>query len=79
MVDRTTEQFLGIGALSQELGVSPSGVRRWERIGLIPPADRVAGSGRRLYRLSDVQEIRKRVEERAADRRQDGDRVSVAG
>ncbi len=77
MSDRATERYLGIGALSQELGVSPSGVRRWERIGLIPPAERIAGSGRRLYRLSDLQEIRQRVAERSTDR-QHGDRESVA-
>ncbi len=67
MADQVTEQFLGIGALAQELGVSPSGVRRWEKIGLIPPA--VRGAGRRVYRASDVEAIRERVEaQRAAGR-----------
>ncbi|MDP9357293.1 MAG: MerR family transcriptional regulator [Chloroflexota bacterium] len=72
-----TVEFLGIHAVAERLGVSPSGVRRWERIGWIPPATRVAGSGRRLYRPSDIQEIRERVEaERAA--RQHGDPVRAA-
>ncbi len=77
MADRATEQFLGIGALAQELGVSPSGVRRWEKIGLIPPAAR--GAGRRVYRIGDVEAIRKQVEEqRAARRRQDGQELAVS-
>ncbi|MDP9472888.1 MAG: MerR family transcriptional regulator [Chloroflexota bacterium] len=72
-----TAEFFGIHDAAQRLGVSPSGVRRWERIGWIPPATRVAGSGRRLYRPSDIEEIRERVNaERAA--RQQRDRAPVA-
>ncbi len=76
MTEPATE-FFGINDVAERLGVSPSGVRRWERIGWIPPATRVAGSGRRLYRPNDIEEIRERVEaERAA--RQHSDRVPVA-
>ncbi len=77
MANQVTEQFLGIGALAQELGVSPSGVRRWEKIGLIPPAAR--GAGRRVYRAGDVEAIRKQVEERRAARRRHSDQELVAG
>ncbi len=65
-------EYLGIGDVAERLGVSPSGVRRWERIGWIPPATRVAGSGRRLYRPSDIQEIRERVEAERAARQHGG-------
>ncbi len=70
-------EFYGIGDVAAELGVSPSGVRRWERIGWIPPAVRIASSGRRLYRPSDIQEIRRRIEaERAVRHRGDAERVA---
>ncbi len=61
-------EFFGISDVAERLGVSPSGVRRWERIGWIPPATRVAGSGRRLYRPTDIEEIRQRVEAERAGR-----------
>ncbi len=77
MADGASEQFLGIGALAQELGVSPSGVRRWEKIGLIPPAAR--GAGRRVYRIGDVEAIRKQVQARRTTRqRQDGQVLAVS-
>ncbi len=70
-------EHYGISDVAERLGVSPSGVRRWERIGWIPPAVRIASSGRRLYRPDDLEEIRRRVEaERAV--RQRGDRPPVA-
>ncbi len=77
MADRATEQYLGIGALSRELGVSPSGIRHWEKIGLIPPAAR--GAGRRVYHVGDVESIRKQVEQqRAARQRQDSQELAVS-
>ncbi len=70
-------EYLGIGDVAERLGVSPSGVRRWERIGWIRPAVRIASSGRRLYRPDDIEEIRTRVNaERAV--RQRSDRVPAA-
>ncbi len=70
-------EYYGISDVAERLGVSPSGVRRWERIGWIRPAVRIASSGRRLYRPDDIEEIRLRVQaERAA--RQHGDSARVA-
>ncbi|MDP9354536.1 MAG: MerR family transcriptional regulator [Chloroflexota bacterium] len=73
----STAEFLGIGDVAERLGVSPSGVRRWERIGWIRPAVRIASSGRRLYRPDDIEEIRQRVEAERAVRHR-GDRVPAA-
>ncbi len=70
MTGTTAEQFVGIGVVADELGVSPSAVRKWERLGVIPSAPRLIGSDRRMYRLDDVPMIRQRVREmRAAGRR----------
>ncbi len=67
-----TAEFFGINHAAERLGISPSGLRRWERAGWIPPAIRVAGSGRRLYRPSDIQAIRERVEAERAARQHGG-------
>ncbi len=72
------DEFLSIGAAAQALGVSPAGIRKWEKLGVIPPAARLVGSDRRLYRLEDVEVIRQRVRDKRAARRQQGDRVPVA-
>ncbi len=78
MSEPQDEQFLSIGAAAQALGVSPSGLRRWEWAGLIPPAARCAGNDRRLYRLSDVEAIRATVSEKRAAGRQQRDRAPAA-
>ena len=63
-------EFVGIGIVAEELGVSCSAVRKWEEQGVIPPAARLGGSDRRVYRVVDLDLIRERVEAmRAAGRR----------
>jgi len=69
MVDRASE-LLGIGALSQVLGVSPSCIRRWEALGVIPEAARILGNDRRVYRVDDLAAIRNHVEAKRAAGRQ---------
>jgi len=69
MAQSTESKFVGIGYLADALGVSPSTVRQWERTGVIPAADRVGGSERRIYRISDVEMLRAKAPHRR-DRRQ---------
>jgi len=66
-------ELIGIGNVAAEMGVSRSAVRKWERLGVIPPASRVLGTEQRVFRLADLDVIRERVEAmRAAGRRQGG-------
>ena len=68
-----SSELMGIGGVAAEMGVSRSAVRKWERLGVIPPAARVVGSEQRVYRVIDLDLIRERVEAmRAAGRRQGG-------
>ncbi len=67
-----TEMFVGIGAVAAALGVCPSTIRVWEKLGRIPRALRVGGHGRRLYRVDDLVAIREAVNEMNAAGRQRG-------
>ncbi len=78
MNNQAGEQFLSIGGVAEALGVSRSGLRKLERLGVIPPAARLIGSDRRLYRLDDLEVIRATVNERAAKRQRGGQEL-VAG
>ena len=50
MIDHREELvYLGINGVAERLGCSPSAVRLWEGQGRIPPAGRVAGTGRRVW------------------------------
>ncbi len=71
MAEPATE-YIGIGIVAEELGVTPSAVRRWEAQGWIEPAARLAGSDRRVFRLDDLEAIRHRINERRAAGRQRG-------
>ncbi len=75
--DRPEEPlFLGIGGFAQACGVSRESVRKWERLGRVPAAQRIDPGSRRVWRLSEVEDVITRVRaEREAARR---DRVSVA-
>ena len=50
-------QLFSTGEAARRLGISQSLLLRYEREGRIPPAHRVAGSGRRVYTLQDVEAI----------------------
>ncbi len=67
--------FISIGGVAERLGVAPSTVRKWERLGVIPAAPRLEGVGataRRVYLPDDVAEIQRRVTEmRENGRRKD--------
>jgi len=49
------EVILAIGAFAQRAGVAPSALRYYERLGLLPPAER--RNGRRVYRSSELERI----------------------
>ncbi len=73
-----TIQYVGIGKVAAELGVSRSALRLWEKNGLIPAAPRLAGSGRRVYVVDDIEDIRSRLEAKRAAARQRGGPVRAA-
>ncbi len=68
-MDEQANEYVGIGPLAEQLGVSRSVIRLWERKGWIDPAPRLLGSDRRVYRLNDAAAIRFRVEQMRARRR----------
>jgi DNA-binding transcriptional MerR regulator len=72
MPEVAPEQFVGIGVVADQLGVSASSLRKWERQGRIPTASRIAGQDRRIYRLDDLAVIRQRMSEMRAAGRQPG-------
>jgi MerR family redox-sensitive transcriptional activator SoxR len=47
---------LAIGAVARRAGIAASAIRYYERIGLLPPAERA--NGRRRYAVSTVQRLR---------------------
>lgn len=52
------------GGLARTLGVSPTTVRKWEGLGLVPRATRLEGSDRRVYAIDDLDSLRQRIERR---------------
>ena len=64
-----TDELVSIGGLAERTGRSPSTLKFWERAGVIPPGIRVAGDNRRVWRASEVEAIRRRIEERENGRR----------
>ena len=65
---RPAPRFLSIGGAAETLGVSPSTLRLWETKGVIPPAERMAGSDRRVYDRADLDALRPIAEERRRQR-----------
>ena len=58
------EEFLGPGELGVRIGYSVSGVKKLERLGVIKPALRMAGTNRRVWKGTDVPEIQEQVRRR---------------
>ena len=59
-------QVMSTGQAARELGVSPSLLRKLERIGVAPPAQRVVGLDRRLYSNDEVEALRRIIADRRA-------------
>ena len=72
MTDHREESvlYLGINGVAARLGCSPSAVRLWEGQGRIPPAGRVAGTGRRVWRLAEIDAFTGEQTARRRDRHQ---------
>ena len=62
-----TDELLGPGELASRVGYSVSGVKKLERLGVIPAAVRLAGSNRRVWKGADVAVIQERIKQRRAD------------
>ncbi len=60
------DEFVDVGGVAVWLQCSPSAVRLWEAMGKIPPAGRITGSGRRVWRLAAIDAF---ANEQAAQRR----------
>jgi len=65
--------LFSVGGLAAQLGVSPSAIRRWERLGLVPTAVRPDGNDRRVFVVEDIAALRERVNARRAATRRRGE------
>jgi DNA-binding transcriptional MerR regulator len=63
-MQRTERQFLGTTEVATALGVSPSLIRKLERIGYLDPAERVGGSDRLIWPAGELDLLRVRISER---------------
>ena len=59
----TTGGYISSGGLAKALGVSLTSVKNLDRSGQIVSSSRIAGSGRRVWRISDVPVIERQVRE----------------
>ena len=58
------QRHFSTSGVARELGISNALIDKLERIGVIPRASRLVGSGRRLFTERDLAAIRDVVEER---------------
>ncbi len=70
--------FLGVGALADELGLSCSRVRQLEEAGVIPASRRLIPGFRHIWPAGDLDLIRERLDEKRAAGRQRGGPVRAA-
>lgn len=62
----TIGKLLSIGGVAELVGRSPALLRIMEEAGEIPPALRLVGSGRRVYRVEDLPRIKEAIANRRA-------------
>jgi DNA-binding transcriptional MerR regulator len=67
-VEQQERGYLSVGGVASRLGVSPTMVRKYERQGIIPPAERLEGNDRRIWPAGDVDMMQVRIAERRAAR-----------
>ncbi len=60
----TTGALLSIGGVAALVGRSPALLRVMEQEGVLPPASRLVGSARRVYRVEDLPRIREAIANR---------------
>lgn len=66
-----TEELLGSSDLADLFGWSISGIKKLDRIGVLPPARRVAG--RRVWSSNQLEVIEARIKARRTGRRPQGE------
>ena len=59
-------QVMSTGTVAKHLGVSTSLLRHLEKIGAIPPAQRIDGLDRRIYTPSELEVLRQILADRRA-------------
>jgi len=59
-------QVMSTGTVARHLGVSTSLLRHLEKIGAIPPAQRIDGLDRRIYSKAEVEVLRQILANRRA-------------
>lgn len=55
------DELISTGGLATRIGRSPSTIKFWEAEGVIPPAQRIEGSNRRAWRVSQIELIEARI------------------
>ncbi len=73
-----TSQVVSVGGMATALGLCSQSVRNLEQRGILPPASRLSPGNRRVWIVSDLDELRRHVEEVRTSGQQRGDRMSVA-
>ncbi len=54
----TAPTLYSTGEAARQLQCSPSLLAKMERLGVVEPVGRLAGSGRRVYRVEDIDRIK---------------------
>lgn len=67
-MNKTTDVLIETGGIAKRLGVSRSTVRNLERDGKLPQGARLESSGRRVWRLSEVEPILNKFAPKGAER-----------
>ncbi len=73
-----TSQVVSVGGMATALGLCSQSVRNLEQRGILPPASRLSPGNRRVWIVSDLDELRRHVEEVRTSGQQHGGRVSAA-
>jgi hypothetical protein len=63
-------EFVSTGGLVDVLNVNESTLRKWLRLGVLPPGRRVLGSSAFVWPMHEVPLMRQRVAERRAARKE---------
>lgn len=73
-----TTQVVSVGGMATALGLCSQSIRNLEARGILPPASRLSPGNRRVWIVSDLDELRRHVEEVRTTGREDGSRASAA-
>ncbi|MDP9357376.1 MAG: hypothetical protein M3Q71_21315 [Chloroflexota bacterium] len=71
-------QVVSVGGMATALGLCSQSIRNLEARGILPPASRLSPGNRRVWIVSDLDELRRHVEEVRTSGQQHGGRMSAA-